>query len=345
VGSGHIAARLRQAVDDPATNAKVRLGPPGVDTTLFAPLAAADRAGRLRELGARLRLGGEEEGLGGKHVGETEKATNPAATSWDRDLDRAADAVDWYAEADGPRVVYVGKLIVSKGVDLLLAAWPLIHAAHPGARLLIVGFGAADRVLQGIWEGLSAGDLAPLRELAAHGRGLENGKDEPLAMLNAFLAALPSGYEQVARAAAGSVEFSGRLEHAEVATPVAASDALVFPSTFPEAFGMVAAEAAAAGALPVSARHSGAAEVSRELAADLPADVAPLVSFDLGDDAVDQIAARLNGWLALPEAERRAAGEALRETCDRIWSWQGVARTVLAASAGELDDLPVPMED
>ena len=33
------------------------------------------------------------------------------------------------------------------------------------------------------------------------------------------------------------------------------------PSTFPEAFGMVAVEAAACGALPVSAGHSGMREV------------------------------------------------------------------------------------
>ncbi len=28
-------------------------------------------------------------------------------------------------------VVFVGKLIVSKGVDLLLAAWPLVKGEHP----------------------------------------------------------------------------------------------------------------------------------------------------------------------------------------------------------------------
>ncbi len=35
----------------------------------------------------------------------------------------------------------MGKLIVSKGVDLLLAAWPLVVARVPDARLAIVGFG------------------------------------------------------------------------------------------------------------------------------------------------------------------------------------------------------------
>src|ERR1700749_4308137 len=41
-----------------------------------------------------------------------------------------------------PLVAFVGKLIVSKGVDLLLAAWPLVRARHPEMRLQVAGFGA-----------------------------------------------------------------------------------------------------------------------------------------------------------------------------------------------------------
>jgi hypothetical protein len=79
--------------------------------------------------------------------------------------------------------------------------------------------------------------------------------------------------------------------------------------------------------------------VSRELAADLPAEAARLVSFELGDGAVAAIAERVNGWLALSPEARQSAGRALRETTERLWSWEGVARTVLAASAGDLDAL------
>ncbi len=134
--------------------------------------------------------------------------------------------------------------------------------------------------------------------------------------------------------------FAGRLEHEEVARLVPAADALVFPSTFPEAFGMVAAEAAAAGVLPVSAGHSGALEVSRALAAELPPEVAGLVSFQVDEGAVTAIADRLNGWLALDEPTRERARAILAETSKRLWSWEGVARGVLAASAGELGRLP-----
>ena len=109
---------------------------------------------------------------------------------------------------------------------------------------------------------------------------------------------------------------------------------------------MVAAEAAAAGVLPVSAGHSGAAEVSRALAAALPTEVAELVSFPLDDDAVRGIAGRLNAWLHLDEPTRERARRALVDTASQLWSWEGVARGVLAASAGRLDELlPVPAHD
>jgi glycosyltransferase involved in cell wall biosynthesis len=103
---------------------------------------------------------------------------------------------------------------------------------------------------------------------------------------------------------------------------------------------MVAAEAAACGVLPVSAGHSGMLEVSRQLMAALPPEVGRLTSFAVEEGAVEAIAERLNGWLSLPEEERGAAQEALVETVSRLWSWEGVARGVIAASRGELDRLP-----
>lgn len=366
VGSGHIADRLRQAVDDPETNAKVRLGPPGVDVDLFAPIPRPKRAQRLSELALELRrtgqLGksgstGDVARAGGMAGGPTpsirrerrgggargERTRKPSA--WDRDTSVAADALDWFADTQGPRVIFVGKLIVSKGVDLLLAAWPLVRRQNPGARLLIVGFGSAEQALRGVVDGFADGDLGPLHELARQGRGAEGGEPKRLAMLSAFLDQLPDDFAAAARTAAPDIHFAGRLEHSEVATPVAASDALIFPSTFPEAFGMVAAEAASAGALPVSAAHSGAAEVSRELADVLPEAIRWLVSFELDAEAVASIAARINGWLELDGPRREPASEALRETVRRLWSWNGVAATVLAASAGELEPLLRPPAD
>jgi len=245
------------------------------------------------------------------------------------------------SRADG-LVAFVGKLIVSKGVDLLIAAWPLVSAAHPQARLQIVGYGEYEDGLRRLLAALERGDLDDAREVARRGWALEGGEEKPLEILAAFLADPPAGYLEAAAAGAGSIELLGRLEHDEVAELLPRAEALVMPSTFPEAFGMVAVEAAACGTLPVSAGHSGMLEVSRQLAQSLPAEVGRLTSFAVEPGAVAAIADRLDGWLRLPEAEREQARQALVGTVGRLWSWEGVARGVLAAAAGELEDLPRP---
>jgi glycosyltransferase involved in cell wall biosynthesis len=324
VGSGHTAASLWEALGDQALPAKTRLGPPGVDTELFAPIERSEAHGRLLDLAADLRAA----------------ATNDSR--WDRDPRAAAAVIEQLAGGEGRRVVFVGKLIVSKGIDLLLAAWPLVHAAHPGARLVIVGFGEYEETTRRLWSALEQGDLATVGEIAARGRALEGGPEARLEMLTAFLDNPPADYTDTSRAAAGSVFFAGRLEHGEVGRLVPAMDALIVPSTFPESFGMVAAEAASAGVPPVSAHHSGLAEVSSALADELPPEARRLVSFELDDHAVQALAERINGWLGLEPLVRGRALAALREVAASRWSWEGVARTILAASAGRLDELPKP---
>jgi glycosyltransferase involved in cell wall biosynthesis len=351
VGSRHIADRLREAVNDPETNAKVRLGPPGVDVELFAPAATrSEGTERLRALAGGLRAGTGEGTAAAPPPGSptlvqfgpdtTTNRTDVPDDAWSRDPAEAAAALEWFADGTGPRVLFVGKLIVSKGVDLLLAAWPLVRARNPEARLLIVGFGAYRDALENLHTALTRGDLATALEIATRGRALESGPAKPLTYLTGFLSDPPPAYAETATQATDTVAFAGRLEHDEVAEVLPACDALVFPSTHPEAFGMVAAEAAAAGVLPVSAAHSGALEVSRALAADLPAEAAGLVSFPVDETAVVAIADRLNGWLDLDESTRQHARSALRGTASKRWGWEGVARSVIAASAGELDELP-----
>ena len=55
---------------------------------------------------------------------------------------------------------------------------------------------------------------------------------------------------------------------------------------------------------------------------------------------MDAIAERINGWLSLPEAERKRVGAALATRVHELWSWERVAEGVIAASRGELDALP-----
>src|SRR6185312_6220295 len=241
-----------------------------------------------------------------------------------------------------PLVAFVGKLIVSKGADLLLAAWPLVSAAHPEARLQVAGYGEYENGLHRLLAALDRGDLDDAREVARLGWALEGAEEKPLSILSAFLTEPPPGYLEAAQGVASSVDFIGRLEHDQVAQLLPRTEALVMPSTFPEAFGMVAVEAAACGALPVSAGHSGMREVSERLAGAQAEAVAPLTSFPVEPGAVEAIADRLDRWFELPEETRAEARATLVETVARLWSWEGVARGVLDAAAGNLGGLPVP---
>jgi glycosyltransferase involved in cell wall biosynthesis len=323
VGSRHTAESLWEALPDLDLEAKTRLGPPGVDTREFAPRDPADAIAAVERLADTIEAQAGEQELG-------------------RDSEAATTALRDFAAAEGPRVVFVGKLIVSKGVDLLLAAWPLVQAANPGARLLLVAFGAYEEGLKRLLAALDSGDRGAALEIAHRGRGLEGGEEAPLSILDAFLSDSPEGYWEAAKAAAGSVSWAGRLEHGEVAELLPAADALVMASTFPEAFGMVAVEGAACGALPISAAHSGMLEASDRIGEALEPDIARLLSFPTEQGAVEQLAERLLSWLALDPARRREVGAQLAHRVDELWSWERVAEGVIAASQGRFDELPSP---
>jgi glycosyltransferase involved in cell wall biosynthesis len=334
VGSRHTAESLWAAVGDGELRARTRLGPPGVDVELFQPRERAQALEGVDELVRGLAAAQGSDGESGH--------------AFARDAHAAAQAL---AQLDGERdrvVAYVGKLIVSKGVELLIAAWPLVLAREPSARLVVVGFGAYREGLERLCAALAAEDTAAAIELASAGRAVEDAAAprEPLPLLLGFLEGLAgeerARYFDAARGLQERIVFVGRLEHDELTELLPACEALVVPSTFPEAFGMVAVEAAACGALPISAAHSGLAEVSEALAKGLTASAASLLSFPLADDAVQAIAARVGDWLAMPAAERERVRAAIVRTAHERWSWEGVARGVIAAARGELDALKTP---
>ncbi len=174
VGSWHTASSLWAALEDPALVARTRLGPPGVDVARFKPREEHSEAGggddgddgtvseRLLEL--------LEERL------RTQAASEPAERSQDAfatDELAAARALEHVNASRERLVAFVGKLIVSKGVDLLIAAWPLVLERFPDARLLVVGFGSYREALERLIAVLTRGDLDAALEIANRGRELE----------------------------------------------------------------------------------------------------------------------------------------------------------------------------
>ncbi len=133
--------------------------------------------------------------------------------------------------------------------------------------------------------------------------------------------------EELERLAGPRTLFTGPLEHRHLVHLLALADATVVPSIFPEAFGMVAAEAASAGSPPLVARHSGLAEVAEGLEQEYPPHLRHLASFATGESA--DLREKLAELLALPDADRRALRAAARNATATRWSWAGVARRLL----------------
>jgi glycosyltransferase involved in cell wall biosynthesis len=125
--------------------------------------------------------------------------------------------------------------------------------------------------------------------------------------------------------------FTGPLEHRHLTKLLALAQACVVPSVFPEAFGMVAAEAAAAGCPPLVARHSGLAEVAEGLESFYPPSLRHLTSFATGD--ASDLQARLRELLALSEEDWAGLAAAARQAAVERWSWSSVAERLLALSA------------
>jgi glycosyltransferase involved in cell wall biosynthesis len=249
VGSAHIREVLEDVVGHVDRVFEV---PPGVDIDEFV---LQDRDAALAELLDEAR--NDPPNAGNERLPDDGNAERLAA---------------FFAD-DRPTVVYFGKLIEQKGVQVLLEAMDGIDA-----KLIVVGFGPYRATLE---------------------------------------AAAPAG-----------TLFTGPLEHRHLVHLLPLAHVTVVPSIFPEAFGMVAAEAAAAGSPPLVARHSGLAEVAAGLEEEYPERFRHLASFETGD--AQDLARKLTELLALPRSEHDALRQAARQAVVDRWSWPSVARRLLA---------------
>jgi glycosyltransferase involved in cell wall biosynthesis len=249
-GSEHICDVLEEVAGHVD---RVQIVPPGVDVEEFRPEA------REKALAALV----EEARTDPPNAGNREERLPDEGN---------AERLGRFFGEERPTVVYFGKLIENKGVQVLLEALTSLEA-----RGVVVGFGDYREELEA---------LAPPGTL-----------------------------------------FTGPLEHRHLRHLLPLCDVAVVPSIFPEAFGMVAAEAAAAGVLPVVSAHSGLAEVAGGIGEEVGPEAAPLLSFPAGD--APALRERLAAILALPADRRTDLGRAARRAVERRWSWSVVAARLL----------------
>ncbi len=322
--SSHSTSTVKDDFPELADRAVTLTG--GVDTDLFRP-DALDLRSLVKELDGGRGRGPDQAAALEKVLegsapadalvsGLRSVAASYEARSHDRDAGRRLGA---FLEQDGPLVVYVGKLIHSKGVHSLLSAFARLHH-DTGARLLVVGFGTLREGLEALVRALDAGDQRTLELLAASGRLLEGGPPAPLEHFELS--------EELVRGASGiknTVEFVGPLGHRELASLLPAADVAAVPSIFPESFGLVAAELAASGVPPFVADHSGLREAGGIVGEGLPFDLR------VGMDGFDEnLASAIAGYLGLSEKERTGCREIVRRNSVERLAWTTLADQVIA---------------
>lgn len=224
--------------------------------------------------------------------------------------------------SDPPVVGYVGKLMASKGVHHLLAGLGLLSPRD--VRVVVVGYGGFEDELRALVRALKEGDIDAVRSIA------ERGEDAALTDLLAFLESGAVDRDYFARVGRIDIEFTGRLEHGPLSDLLPTFDVLAVPSVVPEAFGMVAAEAAACGVLPVVPDHSGIGEAGAavEDAIGSPG----LLTFS-STDPIRSLASRIDAVLSLPRSERDSSGRAAAALARSRWSWRHVADRLLSLAS------------
>jgi len=321
--SSHSAGTI--AEDFPDLSGRTHSLPGGVDTELFHP-GAFDlgvlghlEGGRGRGQAQRTSLREALERSG--HAGELAGALRAVAESYDarsHDID-AGGRLRVFLDREGPLVVYVGKLIHSKGVHSLISAFSRVRK-ETGARLLVIGFGTFREGLEALNCSLSAGDETTVERLAEMGKLLEGGPAGPLEHFE-----LTDEVLDDAKGMGDDVLFVGPLYHGDLTKILPAAEAAAVPSIFPETFGLVAAEFAASGVVPFVSDHSGLSEAGEIVGRGLPFDLR------VGMDGFEEnLATALNDYLKLPEEERRRCMEVVRRNCVEHLSWGTLAEKLVS---------------
>ncbi|MGI9050492.1 MAG: glycosyltransferase family 4 protein [Rubrobacteraceae bacterium] len=326
--SGHSAGTIVE--DFPDFAGKTISLPGGVDTKLFSPEALDIPS--LESLSGGTGRGPEQTSALEKllepppeSAGELAEGLRTISASYDarsHDQDAGRRLPD-FVEDGSPLIVFVGKLIHSKGVHSLLSAFARVHH-RTGARLLVVGFGTFREALETLIRVLGKGDRHTASLLASSGRLFEGGEDSPMEQFHLT--------DKLFREAAGmedSVEFIGPLYHGDLVKLLPAADVAVVPSIFPETFGLVAAEFAASGVPPFVANHSGMREAGAIVGRGLPFDLR--VGMENFEENLTRV---LTGYLSLPEEEREECRRIVRRNSVDYLGWDTLADKIVDIAGG-----------
>ncbi len=324
----------------------------GVDTSLFEPIQPDQRAANLQRMeqaligvergkspeltrSMRHRLG---DAMGRQDLRRTlAQASDYTAKHTDTDCEKKLRAVDWEQEKI---LLFVGRLIASKGIHGVIAALPSILRKEPNTRLVVVGHGPLREPLEAMLWALDNGKRELFNNILLWGKYLEGAREpDPLTHVQRYLEQLEASgeldaYFETAQKLhiSDRVIFTGYLTHRELCHLFPCCDVAVFPSIVAEAGPLVFLEAMASGVFPMGIYFAGMAASIDSVAGDVPAEVqelmklrqeeqhtvADIVGDTLGALALDRAHVQDFRKVAVERYDWKAVGQKLRRTLEDL---------------------------
>ena len=93
----------------------------------------------------------------------------------DESLEQGLTAID---RDGGPILLFVGRLISTKGIQSVIVALPAILSRHPEARLLVVGHGPLREPMEAFVHALGSGKPTLARNIVHWGRRFEGSEEQ-----------------------------------------------------------------------------------------------------------------------------------------------------------------------
>lgn len=314
----------------------------GVDTGLFLPVRKSERKGNVNSLCekvANAARGKNQTMINNLRDGLTPDINKSDlmnlikdnsgynAKHTDYNVEERLKSIDWNSDKI---LLFVGRLIVSKGIHSIIAALPFIFKEYPDAKLVVVGHGPLREPLEALLWALENGARNLVKNIVNWGTELEGSGNKPLPEIEHYFKSLSKQsrldtYFETAQKYINKdrIIFTGYLTHKELRFLFPVCDTAVFPSVVAEAGPLVFLEALASGCFPIGTYFAGMAASIDSLAGSIPDRILNLMKLSPAPketigDMVSKIKKSLNVDNEFKSALRRVAVEK--------YDWQNVAK-------------------
>jgi len=249
----------------------------------------------------------------------------------DIDVEAKLEKINWIHDKV---ILFVGRLITSKGIQSVIATLPLIFHLHPNARLIVVGHGPLREIMEIFLWALENNERELVKKIITWGKSLEGNLgdkssfEDVLSFFNQLEEnnELDSYYEKAHKhLRSDKVIFTGYLGHEELRYLYPCCDVAIFPSAVMEAGPLVFLEALASGCFPLGTYFGGMAANIDSISDGLPKEISDLMKISVNTDSKQfDIIKKIHDSLLLDGKYRFV----LSKTAKELYDWSSVGEKI-----------------